>query len=262
MRELKDFNLKNNYNAWDNKKLSDEKLEEAKLKVSKDIKNIKIIENIEINNESWENFYKKHLKNFFSDRKWILKHFPLIIQSKNIFELGCGVGNSLSILHETNQNIKLSGCDFSETSIKLCSERIKGNFFKHDITTPLINYNIKHDTCLLIFTLSAIHPNKHQNVINNIKKILNKGGILYFNDYGLYDMIQLRYKSDSIIMENFYKRSDGTFTYFFNIEKFKNFMEMNSFKVIDLKEVNQLLINRKKNIDMYRIFLRGIFKLV
>ncbi|KAF7696568.1 Methyltransferase-like protein [Cucumispora dikerogammari] len=437
MRQLNDAYQRLAHNAWDNAMLPADKLEAAKEKIKNDLKSIGLNKTGEISNSDWETFYQKHQSSFFNDRKWILKHFPSIVDHESVFEFGCGVGNSLAMLHNYNKEIKLAGCDFSTTSIKLCIERIReGYFFIHDITKCLlgenrldVNYsnvgenrvylkqgekeavessdvirslvknkhsttfqtakfsiyssdyktsgaravitdttvditsdtsvditsgiahykladtlidttsvdlsymssviqdntqvqiaiktpsnsllsgsyieNIKtnsmshmstssktqvtekstssrlidtnqlrktppllktnlisrYSACLLIFTLSAIHPDSHLNVLNNIKLVLKKGGLLYFNDYCIYDMIQLRYKSTSIVSDSFYRRSDGTFTYFFEINKFRKFMEDNLFEVIQLEEINQLLVNRKKNLDMYRRFLRGVFRL-
>jgi len=68
----------------------------------------------------------------------------------------------------------------------------------------------KADFSSLIFVLGAISPVKQPNVIKNLSAAMKPGGIVFFRDYGRFDMAQLRFKAGKKIDENFYVRKDGT----------------------------------------------------
>ena len=44
----------------------------------------------------------------------------------------------------------------------------------------------------MIFILSAIHPEKHKIAILNLKTVIRQGGILFFRDFGMYDIGQIK----------------------------------------------------------------------
>ena len=58
-------------------------------------------------------------------------------------------------------------------------------------------------------------PSRFLQTIQNLKACLRPGGILFFRDYGLYDLSQIRAKQGRCIGRNFYIRGDGTCAYFF-----------------------------------------------
>ena len=74
----------------------------------------------------------------------------------------------------------------------------------------------------MIFCLSAIHPNDHQNVINKLSNLVSVGGHILFRDYGAYDLAMMRFinKHKGIIDVNnmLFKRGDNTMACFFTAE--------------------------------------------
>lgn len=291
-RKLIDKTEKNSFNAWDNEQLEGNLLDEAKMKVKKDFefigKNSNLYESID-SKGSWESFYSVHSE-FFRNRKWIVQEFDKILEGKKIMELGCGVGNSLHWFSEINKEFyenekdtinmeafsqkngfniplsikdgnilpfELSGCDFSANAISMCNSKYEGTFFVHDLMSE-DELPSGFDSILLVFTLSAIDPKFHKRVLKKAYSCLKPGGKLFFKDFGQLDMVQLRYKPTSILSENLYRRSDGTLTFFFSLEYFKSISD--DFEILSLHMDKRLLINRKRKLDMYRVFIQGILR--
>ncbi|CRG97107.1 methyltransferase, putative [Plasmodium gallinaceum] len=162
-----------------------------------------------------------------------------------------------------------------ENSSNICelkSYKKLGNLIKTcvvDITADDTPTNICEletvDIILLIFVLSSVQPDKMKNVINNSYKYLKKGGYVLLRDYGLYDLAQVRFanKREKKISENFYVRGDKTFVYFFRIEELRDLFCQNSlFEEIENKYITRIVKNRKRNIEMKRIWVQSIFKKV
>jgi SAM-dependent methyltransferase len=76
------------------------------------------------------------------------------------------------------------------------------------------------DYCLFLFVLSAITPEKFPQVLAKLSAQIKKGGVVYFRDYGRYDMAQLRFaqRGKQKLADNFYVCADKTRRYYFTIE--------------------------------------------
>ncbi|PIK41593.1 putative methyltransferase-like protein 2-A-like [Apostichopus japonicus] len=194
------------------------------------------------------------------------KSFPGSHCTRRYLEVGCGVGNTVFPILQTNNDPDLFvyGCDFSPVAIDLVKSNPDYDLsrcygFVFDITDPEAELPFPEgslDMIILIFVLSAVHPDKMQYAITRLASFLKPGGMILLRDYGKYDLAQLRFKPGRCLSENFYVRGDGTRVYFFTQDELKNM-----FTVAGLKEEQNLIdrrlqVNRGRQITMYRVWIQ------
>ncbi|EJF64335.1 methyltransferase [Dichomitus squalens LYAD-421 SS1] len=187
----------------------------------------------------WDNFYKMNANNFFRNRKWLHLEFPELKAAAEpdagpltIAEIGCGAGNAVYPLLSANQNplLDLHAYDYSNHAVKLVQNnplysappigKIQAAVW--DLTSPTLPPDLEPgsvDIIVLIFVLSALHPNEWHNAVSNMHKLLKRGGRVLIRDYGRYDLTQLRFKGGRLLDENFYIRGDKTRVYFFELDE-------------------------------------------
>ncbi|KDQ19101.1 hypothetical protein BOTBODRAFT_103483 [Botryobasidium botryosum FD-172 SS1] len=190
----------------------------------------------------WNKFYANNSANFFKDRKWLHLEFPELLRAADpnagpmvVLEVGCGAGNAVFPLLSTNKNpdLRLFACDYSSQAIKVVQSNLLytsppiGSISASvwDLASPpssplpdgLAEGSV--DIVVLIFVLSALHPNEWDNALSNAHRILKPGGQVLFRDYGRYDLTQLRFKERRLLEENLYIRGDGTRVYFFELDE-------------------------------------------
>jgi tRNAThr (cytosine32-N3)-methyltransferase len=245
----------------------------------------------------WNRFYKNNTTNFFKDRKWLRQEFPILSKVTQVdagrvivLEVGAGAGNTAFPILANNQNpnLKIHACDFSKTAVDVIRES-EAYDSKHiqsdvwDVTSEELPPGLSAgsvDIVLMIFIFSALAPTQWQQAVRNTHRLLKPGGEVLFRDYGRGDLAQVRFKKGRYLQENFYVRGDGTRVYFFdkneliNIWSGHSFQSMDSredteiitdnagegFDVIDLGVDRRLLVNRAKQLKMYRCWMQGRFR--
>lgn len=275
------------HNAWDNVEWDDEQISQFEEAVARQ-RSEPVAEHLakEFNanpKKYWDIFYKNNGENFFKDRAWLEIEFPLLFEcthadsgEKIVLEVGCGAGNTFFPLLERNENklLKAFACDYSDVAVEL----VKSNerFAKHSengnafaSVWDLANDENKLpegieeesvDIVVLVFVFSALSPEQWFNAMKNLFKCLKPGGIILFRDYGRYDLAQVRFKKSRYLNENFYVRGDGTRVYFFNEDELSELFSNNGFEVNKLACDRRLLVNRKKQLKMYRNWIQGVFQ--
>ena len=264
------------HNAWDQVDWDEEQERTAQDLVAKNSSHpTEEVHKDLLNNsaEKWDNFYGIHANKFFKDRHWLFTEFPELKDTTRngekvtIFEVGCGVGNTIFPIIEhsdENANIFVYGCDFSSTAIdivrsnQLYSEN-KCHAFVCDISQKFLELPIPEeslDIITMIFVLSALNPDDMEHCIKNLAKYLKPGGCFLFRDYGRYDLAQLRFKNGRCLSDNFYARGDGTKVYFFTqCEMDKLFTDAGLEKIQNTVD-RRLQVNRARKLKMYRVWIQ------
>ncbi|CCW68882.1 unnamed protein product [Phytomonas sp. Hart1] len=172
-----------------------------------------------------------------------------------------------------------------------CEERLSGCLFP----TPLGDagtfssigsssslYNPTVEFVSMIFVLSSIPVPLHASVLKRIAEcMVRPGGIFFFRDYARSDLAEKRFRSRKQGVSDteterrndvdgnlggknessIFARTNGTLSYFFSKEELEKLFTSVGFSVIEIREVNREVENRKAALCMSRKFIQGRFRL-
>ena len=113
----------------------------------------------------------------------------------------------------------------------------------------------------------------------NLLQLLKPKGLVLLRDYGRYDLTQLRFKSHRLLDDNFYIRGDKTRVYFFQLDELAllftgkardgdpdtqvhpslNSHPIPRFETVQLAADRRLIVNRKRLLKMYRVWVQAKF---
>ncbi|EIE22455.1 S-adenosyl-L-methionine-dependent methyltransferase [Coccomyxa subellipsoidea C-169] len=205
----------------------------------------------------WELFYQRNGSRFFSDRHYLEK------------EAGCGVGNALLPLLETNAEAIAYACDFSPSAVDILRSHPlhqagRVHAFVADLTADDLASNVPEasiDFCTLIFVLSAIDPSKMPQVLQNIGRTLKVGsGRVLVRDYAEGDLAQARLATkQQQLGDNFFARGDGTRAFYFSEEGLLELFRRNGYRCMDMHVHERQVENRAKAIVMERRWIQAVF---
>ncbi len=185
-----------------------------------------------------------------------------------VCEIGAAVGNSVFPLIRANPHVYVYACDFSSEAISLLRKHDEYNTdavhgFVCDMTTDHFNEVVPMsavDFCTMIFFLSCIGPAQQEAVVKRVFKVLRPGGMVLFRDYAENDLAMLRYKAGRMIEVGFYARGDGTFAYYFTMDRLATVFQNAGFTVLENEYRKKTIHNHKRGISMNRIWIQGKFQ--
>jgi len=260
---------------WD-----EDRLAEAKAKVAADEVTLSEEEIRALDDDAgqhWDVFYAKNGSRFFKERNYLHLEFPFLVAPPAegagpnvLLEVGCGTGASVYPLARQAPNHLVVKCfDFAPTAVEVLKSNpdyaALGSIdaFVWDIAKDPVP--VDHlapnsvDFVLLIFVLSAIKPDDLAGVLDKLYSVVKPGGRLIIRDYGRYDLAQLRFKPGRKLDDHFYVRGDSTQVYFFTKEELAKAFETAGFAVVNNTYDRRLIVNRKKQQTMYRVWLQSMF---
>lgn len=273
-----------NHNAWDNVEWGEEQISAAEEKIQKQYNDPvpDFDKNLYNSNPAryWDIFYKNNKENFFKDRKWLQIEFPSLYEATKpdagpvtIFEIGCGAGNTFFPILSENQNeqLKIVAADFAPRAVELVKTSDQFNpQYGHATVWDLANIEGELpdgieaksvDIAVMIFVFSALSPEQWSTAMDNLHKIMKPGGKILFRDYGRYDLAQVRFKKNRLLEDNFYVRGDGTRVYFFTEQELRDIFTEKYFVEKQIGTDRRLLVNRKRQLKMYRVWLQAVFEM-
>lgn len=145
------------------------------------------------NRIAYDDLQKPFESNRYKNRYLPLKSFIGDVKGKRVLDVGCGDGAFLSLL----KNCEKIGVDIAEAYIKIAKRRGLNVFF-HDIELPFDQHMGKFDIIIISDVLE--HVLNPQRVLENIKKVLKRDGLIY---------VVIPWKEDL----SYYKQYEGIYRY-------------------------------------------------
>lgn len=110
---------------------------------------------------------------------------------------------------------------------------------------------------------NAFRPTAQDSIILNstpCPQALRPGGFVLIRDHGLYDMTHLRLRPEQRVSRRLFRRQDGTLCYFFSVEDLEETMLRAGFERVECQYACVSLRNRRRGLDMRRVFVHGVFR--
>ncbi|KUF94576.1 Aquaporin-9 [Phytophthora nicotianae] len=195
--------------------------------------------------KSWDKFYKRNSTNFYKDRHYLHLVFqdlgvvPQAGKTRRYWRLAAGWTQPLY----DEARVVASVCDITKDSLP---------------DAAFANGGV--DFVLLLFCLSALHPDKMKAAVKKVVAAIKPGGKLFFRDYGRYDQAQLRFRPGCKLQDNFYVRQDNTRAYYFTTEEVDKIFTEAGLVPVENEYIRRQYANRQQNVVRFRVWVHAIFE--
>jgi SAM-dependent methyltransferase len=237
----------------------------------------------------WDSFYQLHNSSFFKDRHYFTKEHPFLLDllttpnsTFRILDFGCGVGNSiLPLLELARCRVEYLGLDVSPHAVGLLNSRLEPFSALHrtdckvldlancsqsewdDAIASLSNSTdgafMGFDVCLMVFTLSAFPPERMEQSLTRVSKVMRNGGRVIFRDYSQGDLSMERFASGQKLGRNLFLRQDGTTSFFFSPNGLLSLFSTANFKCLWIRNLFKTIENRQRRLQMERAWIGAEF---
>jgi 2-polyprenyl-3-methyl-5-hydroxy-6-metoxy-1,4-benzoquinol methylase len=237
----------------------------------------------------WDAYYRNNTVRGYKDRHYLLREFeelqhalqtlaadPLL-PSVTMVEIGCGVGNAvLPILDEYHQlggRFRAFGFDISAVAIALLQGKIKESresrlkVQTHDLAeSPLMVgpgewMESPADFGTIIFVLCSVPVHRHADFAHRCAALIRPEGFLLVRDYGVGDLAEQRFAAERRVDDSTFVRCNGTLSHFFHSSELRQLFECEGyFTLVEIKEIERDVENRKEGLVMHRKFVQARFR--
>jgi 2-polyprenyl-3-methyl-5-hydroxy-6-metoxy-1,4-benzoquinol methylase len=200
--------------------------------------------------EAWESYYGRNPV----DWKGSPAPLPEIPAGSRMLDVGCGTGSSM--LQALEMGYDVVGIDISSTAVDRARKRLVSRGFDAEVLVMNVTDDISDlgpfDCILLHHVLDSLLEKERASAIENCLHVLEKRGILSFQDLSTADM---RYGSGERIEKNTFRKKDGIFCHFFTEEEVRDlFFEMEVVKLETMEWTQRTASGRKRRSRIIGIF--------
>ena len=196
-------------------------------------------------------------------------------EEQRLLEAGCGVGNTLFPLLQSNPRLRVYAFDFSPAAVEIvrrhpltASGRViaaVGDLTSGELPAELAECTGRCHAATLMFVLSAISPERMGPAIDATASALTTGGLLLIRDYANGDAAQTRLQQSSLPKQldaagRFFVRQDGTRAYYFELAELAALVEARGFTTVRCEISHRVTTNRAKGLSVERRYITATFR--
>jgi tellurite methyltransferase len=183
------------------------------------------------NKRLWEKQYAKEEKSLWglNPIDTLVEYVSLVETSGKVLDLGMGEGRNA--LYFASKGSEAEGIDISETAVNRALDYAQENGLKlRAKVSDLISFEIEENAYSLIILANVLNFFKDEEIkqmIDNAKKGLMKGGLLYINAFDIHDPSYKKNvsRAERISDSTFYRAKSDSYIHFFTRKELESYFE-------------------------------------